>query len=425
MIIKKTLTIDRIRQRIAGWLDDVEPLVSAQQHVEKEKKTESNRQGMNTSQNKIKIYIRKIPILSQLAVWLYRLIKMPWRVLRNYEENQILKDDVVHIEQKLDMLTTKVLATSQNSDAAIINLGRLHQKVDALSTNIGLINQTIGTVSANVVSLHEKTDSYTLTLNMKLDNIKPIVNAGNNLLLTRVDEFIMGFPSEDIRLAAALSFASLEPGLRSLLKNIIKEDMVVIDVGAHIGLLTLIAAHNVGASGKVYCFEPTPRIYPILMNNIELNNLQERVVTYRLAVTDHKGTAKLALHQVFGHNTIFLTPDDNNVIEVETDSLDNILADVPKIDIVKIDVEGAEFLVLRGMKKLIANNPRIIIFMEFAPSHLTRAGIECNDFIKEIQSYGFIMRKVEEPSGKLLPISHRELLESFSVNLMLQREQSA
>ena len=99
-------------------------------------------------------------------------------------------------------------------------------------------------------------------------------------------------------------------------------------------------------------------------------------------------------------------------------SLDNFL-DSNRLDVVKIDAEGAEPLILRGMRALVQNNPGLKLFMEFSNQHLQRAGVNVKAWLREIRSDGWIIRQVCEPDGDTIPISDKELLRTPSLNLSL------
>jgi len=107
---------------------------------------------------------------------------------------------------------------------------------------------------------------------------------------------------------------------------------------------------------------------------------------------------------------------------VKTDSLDNLIPAGRRIDVVKIDVEGAEPLVLRGLSRILFANPEIVVILEFAPSLLRRGGFDPSEFLSEILSLGFTLRKVDDLSGDLLPVEPKALLASRSVNLHLTRQ---
>ncbi len=91
------------------------------------------------------------------------------------------------------------------------------------------------------------------------------------------------------------------------------------------------------------------------------------------------------------------------------------------MDVVKIDAEGAEPVILRGMQQLIRRSPSIKIFIEFAPVHLVRAKEDPQAFLDELREQGFTIEEVCEPGGTLRTPTDEELRNCFSVNLMLRK----
>ncbi len=316
----------------------------------------------------------------------------------------------------------RVKAWLSRTKSAPARIQRCEEKINVMISQISRIESENYHLNSLIVALHEKTDSYTKTLYGKMEAYRPLLYAGQNCMVKRIDDCIMAFPAEDIKLAVSLAADSLEPGLIMAMRKAIKSGMTVVDVGAHIGLISVVAAKQVGKTGTVHCFEPTPRTFDILKTNVSLNDLEGTVVLNQMAVTDKKGIVALGLYEIYGHNTIFPDGDSKTVIEVESESLDNYFDSNTKVDVVKIDAEGAEPIVLKGMQKIISDNPEIKIFIEFAPSHLNRARITCLDFINQIKSYGFSYKKVEDPSGNFTSISNEELYNSISVNLVLGRK---
>src|SRR5262249_17015968 len=156
----------------------------------------------------------------------------------------------------------------------------------------------------------------------------------------------------------------------------------VVDVGANVGTYTLLALRAIGSSGKVTSYEPTPRAFDILKNNVQVNAFLEsgRIDLRRKVVADGTRTSStfFVTKNCIGHSSLYanheLASNDVEPIEVETVSLDEDLG-VGRVDVVKIDAEGAEPAVLRGMQQIITNNPHIAIFIEFAPQHLMRANV--------------------------------------------------
>ena len=106
-------------------------------------------------------------------------------------------------------------------------------------------------------------------------------------------------------------------------------------------------------------------------------------------------------------------------------TLDDALPPATRVDFVKVDVEGAELFVLRGMRRVIEENPHISVVIEFAPEHLIRAGIAPSDFLSEIARMAFGISRIDDLSGQVSPVDPEELQHSKSVNLLLRKSSPA
>jgi FkbM family methyltransferase len=252
-----------------------------------------------------------------------------------------------------------------------------------------------------------------------------VFRGGDNVLVSELDGFIIGVPGEEWRMAAYHAFRGpLEPGLLSAFQRVVKPGMVVLDIGANIGVFTLHAARLVGLHGKVYSFEPAPRVFKILKENVQVNGfLETGVIEFRqVAAWDRAGIAQMTVYEAdSGRSTLFPSDGQGREIEVTTATLDEALSAQQRVDVVKIDAEGAEPRILRGMRRIIERNPEIVIFIEFAPVHLRRAGVEPTALLDEIGSLGLAIRQVDDVTGELLPINRDRIAACFSANLSLSR----
>jgi len=138
---------------------------------------------------------------------------------------------------------------------------------------------------------------------------------------------------------------------------------VFIDVGANIGKYSIILGKKLNDTGKVLAFEPMPEIFKILKKNIDLNNLQN-IIPIEIALGDEEGYIEFYLDKENvgggGHSLVKKT---ENKIKVQVKKLDNILKNlkIKNVDLIKIDVEGAEADVLKGAEKTLKKyHPRII-----------------------------------------------------------------
>jgi FkbM family methyltransferase len=156
-----------------------------------------------------------------------------------------------------------------------------------------------------------------------------------------------------------------------------KEGDIVVDIGAHMGRYTIPSAKSVGVSGKVIAVEAHPYNFGILQHNLKLNKLTN-VSALNSAVYSKKANLKLYLpdedlgytmhHSVM---TNYLSTKYNNEIErkfveVEADTLDNLLKSsaITTVNWIKIDVEGAEYEVLKGAREILSTNKPISILVE-------------------------------------------------------------
>ncbi len=232
----------------------------------------------------------------------------------------------------------------------------------------------------------------------------------------------MLLPAEDVRLTTYLAIrGNIDPGMVQFLSRAVRPGMTFVDVGANIGIHTLIAAFRVEHSGTVHSFEPTPRTCEVLRTNVVLNGYSGRVQIHELALTDKRGAAKLWTGAVCGHNTLFGNAQDPRpTIEVKTLSLDEALSNVDSIDFVKIDAEGAEPFILRGMRRIRSRCPRLQLAIELAPVWLEAAGLHPSDFVDEIAGMGFNIERIDDISGETAPVSREAMLHTESMNLHLR-----
>lgn len=190
-----------------------------------------------------------------------------------------------------------------------------------------------------------------------------------------------------------------EPGVVSLFETMLAPGMAVVDVGAHIGYFSLLAAKQVEPLGRVFAFEPAPGNYDLLVRNIRLNGYRN-IIPVQKAVSNREGKSPLFLHPGAVAHTLFANtfgkPD--STIEVETITLDRFFAveGWPTVHLVKLDIEGAEPAALEGMAELLIRNPRIWLIVEFIPHILARAGTPPRRFVARLGELGFRIRLIRD-----------------------------
>jgi len=245
-------------------------------------------------------------------------------------------------------------------------------------------------------------------------------------VLIRVGEHRMYANSIDRIVALVFWKFSLLEGFESkTVRSIVKEGMVAVDVGANIGYYTLQLAKLVGPSGKVYAFEPDYGNYSLLIKNIKANNYKN-IVPIQKAVSDKTGKAKLFFCEEHrGDHRIFDSGDGRRSIEIETVALDDFFPEGERIDIIKLDIQGSEYLALSGMEKLARRQKGLVIISEFSPNLLAKCGVSPWEFIKKISDLGFTLQFINEEKKAIETIKGEELISMCKnnkyVNLFLDK----
>ena len=319
-------------------------------------------------------WLRRIPVVSS--------------VLAIKDDNRLIKDELEKTKEELMMIKAGVSA--------------LDAKTEFLSSHFQ--------------------ESFSSLLAVTESNRPAYYSFPNGVTVVRMKEYIFGVPSEEWRLAVFLnSYGFFEYGTEKYFRSILREGMNVLDIGANLGIYTL---HALAAGCFVYSYEPTPNIYNILLDNIGINGFEPsgRAQAYNLAVSNIEGEVEFAVYpNINGHNSFYAVKDNDQRIKVRTICLDHHLRHLTHVDVVKIDVEGAEPLVLQGMQEIIAKNPAIKIIMEFGPTNLKRGGHDPLAFLSDIHAMGLNILKISEETGELYSTNDTDLCADYSSNVLLAK----
>lgn len=166
-----------------------------------------------------------------------------------------------------------------------------------------------------------------------------------------------------------------------------------LDVGAHAGYFSLMAANQAGPSGRVYAVEPNPFPFAVLQRHLVTNQISH-VQAYMLGLAEREGATRLhvpdpAVHR--DYNATFLPRADWNPIDVPIRRLDDCLNawNVSRIDLMKIDVEGSEPRVLAGGAARLADGIVRHLMIEINGPRLVEAGSSPALLVQELTSLGF------------------------------------
>jgi FkbM family methyltransferase len=240
------------------------------------------------------------------------------------------------------------------------------------------------------------------------------------------------FPSNISHLAGGkMAHGSYEPRVSKILAENLKPGDTFVDVGANVGFFSRLASEIVGQEGAVYAFEADIANYDALFRN---TNQYSNINPLHFAISDDNSFDNM------NHSTHAachsLVDTDNNLdgtqFFVPTMTLDHFwkhFLDKKMINVLKVDVEGAEIMVLKGMKNLVAENSIETLIIEFFPMIMKNAGFDESKFYRAIAAnfsihiidpkYRYLVKDGTIDSiSKLNNISNK-LLEEDAVNINL------
>jgi len=214
-----------------------------------------------------------------------------------------------------------------------------------------------------------------------------------------------------------------EPGTTRLLCRMVHTGCRVLEVGANVGWHSLLVAERIGPSGRLVAFEPNPEAFELLHLNLFVNGYWDRCRLAPVALSDVSGTAKLHVAGSFlasGRLLPFSAGDlawaqqRDHAFDVRMSTLDEAVADDPRFQVVKIDVEGAEPRVFAGAAEFFAANPHLQIVLEFTPK------VHGQELLDWLRSAGFTLSAISR-AGIPSPAVDRELLAKSSVDILASR----
>ena len=178
--------------------------------------------------------------------------------------------------------------------------------------------------------------------------------------------------------------------LQKLMHELTAPGDVVVDVGANVGLHTCSLARHVGARGRVLAIEALDELADRLEQNAALNGLAN-VSVVRIAASDRVGSASIFLPAGAGSNrgmASFHADNGDGGRSIATDTVDHLAADLRPVRLIKIDVEGHEFAVLRGCQEILIQDRPYVLF-EFSSESYRSAGVSFGEVAALLSDAGY------------------------------------
>ncbi len=242
--------------------------------------------------------------------------------------------------------------------------------------------------------------SYTSSLEFKRRRLGALERTEH--ILIDLDGYKMYVSDSDTAVGVHISWnKSYEPHVTKAIKAVLEPGMYFVDIGANIGYFSMLAAFMVGSAGKVFAFEPYQYNVKLLHHSATVNGFSN-VEIFPFAVANINGLL-LYSNEASNGKIEAITDLDMSLSSNLTYSvkLDDFLQ-VDRLDVIKIDVEGAEYMALTGAKNLLRKH-RPIVFSEFSPSALkATSNVSADDYLKILLvDDDYIISVIDEHNGMI------------------------
>jgi FkbM family methyltransferase len=212
---------------------------------------------------------------------------------------------------------------------------------------------------------------------------------------------------------------SIDPNEFAFLDRFLQPGMTFLDVGANEGIYSVFAASRVGAEGTVWAFEPSRRELDRLRCNLEINNLKVRVFPLALADCSGHGELRVAGYEHEGQNTlgafVYAGVEVARTEPIDLMRLDDVVEQNPpvRLDVIKVDVEGAELRLFRGARATLGRYRPVLLF-EASDAALRQQGASCEELLDHLRAQQYDLYEFDRNSGLPAPAT----LAAYSANMI-------
>ncbi len=364
---------------------------------------------------KLKSLIKSIPLFGRLAQSIYNVFVIPsflkslnekidllqqnenelFAFLKTIRaENENVKEEIENVKEEINTLNDKITAIQNSSNKELDFLkDRFNNASFKLNWILKILNQE-----------EEKEPEITQELLLPFSEKRFIITGSAR------DESVMG----DLR----QSEGYYEIHIMKLLQKIINKDSICLDIGAHIGVLSMVIAH-LAPEGKVYAFEPSKYNYKFILENLRTNRISN-VIPLNLGVYNKNGEMEFVYRKFFsGGSHLSIKGINDGVKEtVKCITINDWVREekLNKIDLIKLDVEGAEVMVIEGAKETLKRfHPDLVV--EYNIYTMEKYfGLKHDELFLRLQELYPNIYLVRREDSSLLPLKKFEELMEFIKN---------
>lgn len=260
-------------------------------------------------------------------------------------------------------------------------------------------------------------------IDKELKRYRIACNVGNNrILTTTIYKNKIFIPACDLSLTPCILIDGYwEKWITDYFITIIKSGDTILDIGCNVGYYTLLCRNYVGDTGKVVAFDANPELVSMVNDTLAINGYQNNCICYNYAVCSENGEKTFCIQDKYLGGSHLLNKPHKNRIEhelvVKSIKLDDFINE--KVDIIKIDVEGSEFDVLKGAEKILYNNKNIKIITEFSVKRFINSEDSLDDFFLYLNKLGFNAFEIKYDST--LKKIEKDSIPQYLCDIVLQR----
>jgi FkbM family methyltransferase len=273
---------------------------------------------------------------------------------------------------------------------------------------------------------HKLVTSHNVSIQMLVDGFlysdefKRLQEEAFKPRLIELDDFNIYIRQNDFFIGAVIANTkNYEPYVTDEVRRLLKPGMVFIDIGANIGYFAMLSAALVGPSGKVYAFEPNPDNCRMIEKSIEANGF-ENIQLFPNAVAEARQSFNLDVGGTNSNGRIIdfspdAIPGQATPLLVEAVVLDEALPNLDRVDVIKLDIEGAEPRAWQGMQQIVSKFRPTLVF-EFSPELIPiTSHVTAESFLDEIISHQYDLYILERFKDKSRhPQTKQQILEAYA-----------